>query len=239
MSTQEVQVKTISSRPKGQLILPSANRQTAALSGMIDSVLHKLSSFQSDRHLGCLNIAVVSNQRRVGVSTVAHRLAMQAALNGEGNILIVDANSAHAAQHKLCGVAASPGLAEFLSGDNVLEKCIQESVVPHLDVLVWGEKTPANFAVTPAAIKELFADLRSRYQYVFIDLPWMDEQSGTASLAYAMMSDAAVIVLEGTSSRETPTRELVEMLDEHGVKILGAVMNRFAPSLPRWLRRWF
>jgi Mrp family chromosome partitioning ATPase len=236
--TQEVQPKPVNQSKSQQLIVPRKNRHTAALSGLIDSVLHKLKT-HSERGLGCLSVGVVSNRKRVGVSTVTHRLALQAAMNGEGNVLIVDVNGARPVQHRLCGVSPGPGLVDHLTAEVELDKCIQESAVPHLDVLVWGSKASSGFTATPVELKELFADLRSRYRYIFIDLPWMDENSGAASLPYAVMSDGAVIVLDGASSRETPTLELVELLEENGVKVIGAIMNRYAPSLPRWIRRWF
>lgn len=220
-------------------MLPAANQQTAALSGLIDSVLHKLNTFQNDRGLDCMCIGVVSSGKKVGVSTVTHRLAMQAALNGEGSVLIVDANSAKPVQHKLSGVVEAPGLIEHLTNGVDLESCIQASHARRLHVLTWGSKNVPGFAVPPAELKELFADLRSRYQFIFIDLPSMGEETAAAVLPYAMMSDGAVLVLDGAASKENPTKELVDLLEEHGVKVLGAIMNRYAPTLPRWLRRWF
>jgi Mrp family chromosome partitioning ATPase len=239
MSIQEASPTTPISQPKGQLILPTANRHTAALSGMIDSVLHKLNGFQSDRSLGCLSIGVVSSRSRVGVSTVAHRLAMQAALNGEGHVLIVDTNGIRPNQYKLSGVAKGPGLVDHIASGVDLGKCIQQSPVKHLDVLSWASTKTPGFTVPPAELKELFADLRSRYQYIFLDLPSMNEDTGAATLAFALMSDGVVIVLDGASSKESPTRDLVDLLGEHGIRVIGAIMNRYSPTLPRWLRRWF
>lgn len=239
MSTTKSKAESTANQSKGQLILPAVNQHTAALSGMIDSVLHKLSGTQNERALGCLSVGVVGGRKKVGVSTVAHRLAMQAANNGEGNVLIVDTHSANPIQHKLSGVAEGPGMVDHFARGIELEKCIQESPIPHLDILAWGTKTPPGFTVPPLELKELFADLRSSYQYIFIDLPWMDERTGSAALPYALMADGVVIVLDGAASKESPTKQLVAYLNEHGINVLGAIMNRFAPTLPRWLRRWF
>lgn len=243
MTTQEANLTTASSRPnrqpQGKLILPTANRHTAALAGLIDSVLYKIGDFQDQLNLSSLTIGVASCHKRSGVSTVTHRLAMQAALNGEGRVLIVDANGVRPKQHELSAVAAGPGLVDHLANSIDLDICIQHSPIAQLDILPWGSTKFPGFTATPVELKEVFADLRNRYQFVFLDLPLMDEKNGSAALPFAIMSDGVVIVLDGASSRETPTKELVAFLEEHSIKVMGAIMNRYAPPLPRWLRRWF
>ena len=237
MSTTHIP-KPATNKPSGQLVLPQANRNTAALSGVIDSVLHKLTSYQSESHLGCMNIGVVSTRSHVGVSTVAHRLAIQAALYGENNVLILDGNGIRPKQHQLSAVAMGPGIVDHMVTGTKLSDCIQKTSVKDLDVLTWGTIQKPGFTVSSTELKSLFAELRSSYQAIFMDLPCLDDP-GSAALTYAMNSDGVLIVLDGTQSKEGQTKELVSTLEENGVKIIGAIMNRYTPVLPRWLRRWF
>ncbi|MFO0941385.1 MAG: CpsD/CapB family tyrosine-protein kinase [Pirellulales bacterium] len=239
MSTQETDLNSATANPTTQLVTPAVNKQSAALNSLIDSVLHKLSCHQSDSSLGCLCIGVVGSGKRVGVSTVTHRLAIQSALNNDNAVLVVDANGAQPQQHRLSGVSESPGLVEYLTNRIELKDCIQETSIRHMDLLTWGTGDLSGSLVSPIKLKELFADLRSRYQVIFVDLPAIEELTVGTVIPYAMMCDGVVLVLDGTAAKQGPTKELVDLFQERGIKVLGAIMNRYKPVLPRWLQRWF
>lgn len=225
--------------PKGPLPPSNSARQTAVMNGLIDSVLHKLGSFQSDQSLECMCVGVVSSSRHVGVSTVVHRLAAQAALKSPKRILIVDANWLHPNQHQLSSVLAGPGLIENLTRAVNLDACLQRTANTQLDLLAWGSLDASLLANPAAELKGLFDQLRQRYQTIFVDLPCMEEFTAMAAMPFAAVCDGVMVVVDGAESKAAPNQELVSHLTEHGIQVLGAIMNRYSHPLPKWLRRWF
>lgn len=226
----------VADNPKSDRIQKTNKDRSAAVSGMIDSIVMKLDSFQAGKGLGSLCIGVISANERVGVSTVSARLAIQIAQNGMGNVLLIDANSSRPIQHRLLDVTRGPGIVDHLVKGQDLENCLRETDVQDLTLLQWGSKIHAS-AVSPMQLKDLFADLRTRYQYVIVDAPVID---GVGFGLFAMnQTDGVVMVLDHLNSRSRTSMEVIHLMREHNIEVIGAILNRFVPVIPKWLRRWF
>jgi Mrp family chromosome partitioning ATPase len=79
------------------------------------------------------------------------------------------------------------------------------------------------------------AELRSHFQYVLIDAPPLNS-SGDAALL-GRMTDGAVIVLAANDTRREPAKKAKQLLDESGVPLFGAVLNKRVFPVPETLYR--
>ncbi|MFY7877812.1 MAG: hypothetical protein ACOVQM_20315 [Pirellula sp.] len=108
--------------------------------GLIDSVLMKLQSFQNERELGSLCVGIASCDSGCGATTIAARLAAQAAMNGMGNVLLVDANYNRPAVHRRFRVKRGPGLLDSLVKGLDVPECIQPTDHAELNLMTLGSK---------------------------------------------------------------------------------------------------
>lgn len=206
-------------------------------SELIDSVLLKLQAYQNKKELASLCVGITSPDRGVGVSTIASKLALQAAEHGMGNVLLVDANFVRPCIHKIFRGKKGPGILEHLGKSTDLKECVQATHDPDLQILSWGVDDSDSGVVSPLALQPFFDDLRSRYQLIVFDLPAID---GTGyGLFFASQTDGVIMVVDGNVSRAAHARQLTQLLSENWVEVIGVVLNRYTPSLPQWLRRWF
>lgn len=205
--------------------------------GLIDSVLMKLQSFQHDRDLGSLCIGLASSDAGSGVTTIAARLSAQAAINGMGNVLLVDSNYVRPAVHKRFRVKRGPGLLDHLVAGLEMEACIQKTDDDDLHLMTLGSKEFSTQSVSPIALRPFFDDLRSRYQLVLVDLPTITHAG--FGLFFVSQTDGVVLVLDGKVSKTRQAKEVVELMKDSDVPVVGAILNKHATALPNWLARWF
>lgn len=205
--------------------------------GLFDPVLLKLEVYQQEQQLGTLCVGVTSSDRKVGVSTVATNLAIQAAESGLGDVLLVDANGERPAAHKTFGLKNGCGLTDHLFAGTGLDDCLQTTADGSLDVLPWGSTQLQSLSISPFLLKSLFNDLRSRYQYIFVDLPIIDQASH--AISFAAQVDGVVVVTAANLSMTRSNQRMIEMFRENSIDVIGAVMNRYSSALPKILQRYF
>jgi len=78
-------------------------------------------------------------------------------------------------------------------------------------------------------------DLRKEYSYVLIDAPPLSNYADAA--LFGRMADGMVLIFEANSTRRAPAKRVKEMLDESGVPVLGAVLNKRMFPIPERLYR--
>lgn len=171
-----------------------------------------------------------------GGSTLAANLATRAADLGLGRILIVDANLAGPCQSRLLGVGDGPGLSDVLAGVASLTDAIHQSTTKGLDVLTAGTVGNGEVAVAPDVLAGLVSELRSDYELVLFDLvPVSDSAS---SIVFQINLDGVLLVLRAEKTKATRARVALNLLEEGGTEVIGAVLNRQSRDLPAWLDRW-
>jgi Mrp family chromosome partitioning ATPase len=212
-------------------------QRLSATTGYIDSILLKLSTYQSERKLGSLCLALTSSDRRAGVSTIANSLALNASANGASGVLLVDVNAENPMQHHMSRIRRGPGLVDHLVKGEPLEKCIHKIAEPDTSLLMWGSNRIPPSAISPIRLDSFFSDLRTRFQMIILDLPTIDDAG--YGIFFAAQADAVIMVLDGNMSRSRSVLRTMECLKEHRVEIMGTIMNRYKSPMPAWLRRWF
>src|SRR5438552_3819037 len=106
-----------------------------ALGEAVRDLLRRLSLRGTDACRPLRTLGLTGCAGGEGVSTVAARLAAEAAVTRREPVLLVDANLTHPTAHQLLEVQPGPGLAEVLGGTAELPDVVQPSPVARLSVL--------------------------------------------------------------------------------------------------------
>lgn len=169
-------------------------------------------------------LAIVSPERGEGRSFIAANLAVIFAKAGMRTLLI-DADFRHPNQHELLGVRSGPGLSELLLGQSGPDLVVPVVGVPGLFLMPTGQ-VPDNPLELFASdlFAEVFAKLVDVCDVVIVDTPagngYMDAHAVTSQVGNALL------VVEGNVTPVSAARQYADALDELGVNVAGAVINR-------------
>ncbi len=168
-------------------------------------------------------IQVTSAGRGEGTSTLVSNLSASLAQAGH-RVLLIDANMRAPKQSKVFGISTEAGLAEFLSGDESIEKLVVATAIPNLSILPSG-KAPANPGelLAYASFETACNSLREDYDYVLIDSPAVLEVSDAISIA--SHADFVLFALQLTPESRIAATKAMQELRDNGANVLGLVVN--------------
>jgi polysaccharide biosynthesis transport protein len=162
-----------------------------------------------------------------GKTSLACELAISFARGG-ARTLLIDGDMRQPSAHESFGLAAGPGLAELLRGDQPSEQLVRP-VQPNLDFLPAGRCTDATLVAL--ADGRGTADLRrfnDAYDIVIMDsspvLPVAD------TTHYARQADAVLMTVLAGYSRTAMVREATRRLRHVGAPLLGLIVNGVTQS---------
>lgn len=182
---------------------------------------------------GLRTLGLTSCYRGEGVSTVAAQLAVAAAQSGDVRVLLVDANPARPAVHRMFGAASGPGWSDVLREETDLETALQPIDAPHLFVLAAGTSPGASRRRDESArCRYAVEELRNEFDLVVFDLPPAGD-AGADRLA--AMLDGVLLVIEAERVRWQAALRTKEHLLRGDARLLGAVLNKRQQHVPRWL----
>lgn len=169
-------------------------------------------------------ILVVSSFPGEGKTTVAVNLAI--AMAQHGSTCLVDADLRRGRVASAFGISARTGLKDLLEGTTTLEGVLTEvTSLPNLAVIpAHAGSINAGQLVCSENMRQIIADLRSRYQFVIIDsaplLPFADGRALSAAV------DGLVFVgRSGITTREVVRRSLELLQEVHAAPVLEFVLN--------------
>lgn len=212
-------------------------QQLSAATGYIDSILMKISTFQSDNQIGSLCLGVTSCDRKAGVSTLAHNLAVNAGSIGLNGVLVLDANHVEPSQHELFKIKRGPGLVDHLVKGESIENCLQSFNNDRISLMMWGSNRVPLSAISPLKLDGFFSELRTRFQMIMIDMPVISDSEYEPSLA--SHTDGVLLVLDGNRTKQRAMNRCITGLQQQRATIIGTVMNRYQSPVPQWLKSWF
>jgi succinoglycan biosynthesis transport protein ExoP len=186
----------------------------------------KLAIDTSDANKSHKIIALTSAMPREGKSTLATALAQLIAHSGAKTIL-VDCNIRHPSLSQMLSPSAKAGLLEVISGAAKLEDVIWTEPYTNLAFLPTvanNRFVNSHEILTSDAANALFNKLRSKYEYVIIDLsplaPIVDARTTTQFI------DSYILVIEwGRTRVEDVERALTDARAVHQ-NLLGVVLNK-------------
>jgi capsular exopolysaccharide synthesis family protein len=159
-----------------------------------------------------------------GKSTTLFNLAYVCAMMGD-KVLIVDSDLRRPVQHTILSMPNKFGLTNVLMRDVPIEETIKPVPnVPNLHFLPSGRLPRSSVGVLNAQrIRELIKNLRSRYDYVFMDSPPIVGVSDSPILASEV--DGVILVVQYRKYPRLVSTRAKRMIESVGGRVLGVVLN--------------
>lgn len=170
-------------------------------------------------------VAIVSSAPEVGKSFVAINLAASLA-DLEIRAALVDGDMRRPVVARRLGIGDSPGLSEVLEGAEVRRSLVTFEIESGRDLFVMPAGAPSRDPaglLTSHLVDELLAELKG-FDAVIIDTP-AESMCPDASVI-AAHCDAAVLVIDATSTTRRSLRGLLDRLNHVGAHPIGIVVNR-------------
>jgi len=174
------------------------------------------------------SVVVVSAGAGEGKSTTTVNLATVFAQAGM-RVLIVDSDLRRPTLHKLFHVANDIGLTNYLLKQNTLEEVIQTTAVPMLNFMASGKLPSSSMSILNSAqMKQMIAELKQRYEFVFFDSPPILGVSDASVLASEV--DIVVQVIQYRRYPQPMNLRAKQVIEKVGGTFLGIVLNNINMS---------
>jgi len=174
------------------------------------------------------SIVIISAGMGEGKSTTALNLATVFAQAGQ-RVVIVDSDLRRPTLHKLLRVTNNIGLTNYLLKQNTLEEVVQTTPVPMLDFMASGKLPSSSMSILNSPqMKDLVAELKQRYDFVFFDSPPILGVSDAAVLASEV--DMAIQVIQYRRYPQPMTIRAKQLIEKAGGNLIGIVLNNITMS---------
>lgn len=174
------------------------------------------------------SIVVVSAGAGEGKSTTTLNLATVFAQANQ-RVLVVDSDLRRPTLHKLLHVTNDIGLTNYLLKQNTLEEVIQTTPVATLNFMASGKLPSSSMSIlNSAAMKEMVADLKHRYDFIFFDSPPILGVSDASVLASEM--DMVVQVIQYRRYPQPMNLRAKQVIEKVGGTFIGIVLNNINMS---------
>lgn len=173
-------------------------------------------------------IVVVSAGAGEGKSTTTINLATVFAQGGN-RVLIVDSDLRRPTLHKLFKVTNNLGLTNYLLKQNSLAEIVQTTQVPNMDFMASGKLPNSSMGILGSAqMKEMIAELKQRYDFIFFDSPPILGVSDASILASEV--DLVMQVIQYRRYPQPMTIRAKQMIEKVGGNFVGIVLNNINMS---------
>ncbi len=184
-------------------------------------------------------IAITSSVPQEGKSVSTLNLGMVMAEGGEQRTLIADADFRRTSIGRMLGMKDRAGLAELIRGERALDDLLCPTPYPNLQVLPPGSlngQSAAEVLGSPKA-REVLAQLRTSFEYTFLDTPPVNTVSDVSMLA--PYCDGTILVVEMHRTPEPTAQQAVRTLQSNNVKILGCILTRHNDRRTHYYDRYY
>ncbi len=173
-------------------------------------------------------IVIVSAGAGEGKSTTTINLSTVFAQAGN-RVLIVDSDLRRPTLHKLFKVANNLGLTNYLLKQNSIAEVVQTTSVPGLDFMASGKLPNSSMGILGSAqMKEMIAELKQRYDFIFFDSPPILGVSDASILASEV--DLVMQVIQYRRYPQPMTIRAKQMIEKVGGNFVGMVLNNINMS---------
>jgi Mrp family chromosome partitioning ATPase len=240
MASEEHSAETQARLPARQAAAGVGPVQDSPVLTVDGSVVHGLARrcLKAGRD-GLAAVGVASLQHGDGATTIARSLAAALATSFGKRVVLVEANLRSPSLRDTYRLAEGPGLSDVLAGSAALEDCLRAARgFGRLLVLPASSMPAGNPAALPGpALHGAMTRLFAYADMLVFDLAPLLPYPDTGMLCGSL--DGVVLVLNAGRSRQSDSRRGVKALQEEGVPVLGAVLNRERAFIPRVVERMF
>jgi len=178
-------------------------------------------------------LAVTSDRAGAGTTTVAANLAETLALQGEGKVLLVDANLADPTLSRMLGARDQVGLSDALIG-GFEDVPTVPTPVAELRLLPAGSAgKKLDRGLDPNLLVQELERLAADFAYVVVDLPSVGDVEAVNCLRERC--DGLVLVVEADRTRRQVAAFLSKSLASGEGGELAVVLNKRRFPIPAWL----
>lgn len=196
------------------------------ISGLINSIRHKI----GDIAVPVVHFACAYEDE--GAEKIAFQVAAASAFSGK-RVLLIDASAGQRSLREQIPGKPVPSLTRFISHPDV-ESPFLMGQGTSLYFAGLGEASGDDILLPDEiAIRSLMDQLRMNFDLIVIESEGALKQPGAAALSGA--ADATVLVIQAERTRMPVIRELQRVLETHGGKIVGTVLNQRRFYIPRFL----
>jgi capsular exopolysaccharide synthesis family protein len=144
-------------------------------------------------------------------------------------VLMVDSDLRRPTLHKLLHVGNNIGLTNYLLKQKTLEEVVQTTSVPRLDFMASGKLPNSSMGVLGSAqMREMIAELKQRYDFIFFDSPPILGVSDASVLASEV--DLVVQVIQYRRYPQPMNIRAKQMIEKVGGNFVGIVLNNINMS---------
>lgn len=169
-------------------------------------------------------IAISGPAPEIGKSFISTNLA---AIFAQGNkrVLLIDADIRRGYLHKYFSHDTSPGLTEYLAGQNNLEQCIVHSnTVNNLDFLPRGKNhNHASEMLSSDRLSELLEQLSQQYDHIIIDTPPV--LAVTDGIIISQFAGVNLVVARYAKTQMKELELTINRFEQAGSKVNGVILN--------------
>jgi Mrp family chromosome partitioning ATPase len=165
----------------------------------------------------------VSSEHGIGATSALLNLAITAAREGKGEVLIVDGHFADPGVADQLELPSTPGLSDVLTGEIAWQEAVQSTPIKSLQVLAAGRRIAA-LQVTAPALTQTFKQVSARFATVFVDGPCCDEIE--LALRFCVACDCIFAVVPHDRADSVLTADLVERFAATGCHVSGAIVTQ-------------
>jgi capsular exopolysaccharide synthesis family protein len=173
-------------------------------------------------------IVVVSAGAGEGKSMTTVNLATVFAQAGQ-RVLVVDSDLRRPTLHKALHVGNNLGPTNYLLKQNKLEEVIQPTTVAMLDFMASGKLPSTSMSILGSAqMKEMVAELKQRYDFIFFDSPPVLGVSDASVLASEV--DMVIQVIQYRRYPQPMSIRAKQLIEKVGGNLIGILLNNINMS---------
>ncbi len=173
-------------------------------------------------------VVVVSAGAGEGKSITTVNLATVFAQAGQ-RVLVVDSDLRRPTLHKALHVSNNLGLTNYLLKQNKLEEIIQPTGVAMLDFMASGKLPSTSMSILGSAqMKEMVAELKQRYDFIFFDSPPVLGVSDASVLASEV--DMVIQVIQYRRYPQPMSIRAKQLIEKVGGNLIGILLNNINMS---------
>lgn len=212
------QIKKMEQPDKAQIVVNNADRQVSEAFLTLHSSLRLRDDTKDARVI--LTTSTIPGE---GKSFTTTNLALTYAAHGE-RVCVVDCDLRKPNVHKSFRRENLKGVIDICSGAASIDDVLMKDVHPNLDVITTGgrAKNPTQI-LNSKGFELLIADLRKRYDRVFVDTPPLAAVSD--ALVVLPLVDGSIFTIFFNKVRRRAAQAAAKRLLESNVTCFGAVLN--------------
>jgi capsular exopolysaccharide synthesis family protein len=170
-----------------------------------------------------LVLAVTSPGSGDGKTFISCNLALACAGAGQ-RTLIIDGDTRRGELHRMLNATRSPGLTDYLKGDQPMSAVVQHTDFAGLDFIGSGTRQEASPNLLGGkAMEELLRSMYRNYDVVLIDCPPL-AAGVDPYLIGTLVGNVMMVLRTGRTDRALAEAKL-QVLDRLPVRMIGAVLN--------------